>query len=105
MKLGGLGAAAAAAIGSTGCDPVASGSEGESGDDWCVDQALDLEEATITGLSESMAAGERTSVESGSRGTAQRRLRDDVGGRESAGEVLLQNGVDELARTAERSRR
>lgn len=66
VKLGGMGAAAAASMGASACTPPRSGRDrtGSSGGDaWWVDQSFELEETTFVELSEALATGERSSVE------------------------------------------
>jgi amidase len=63
VKLGGLGAAAVT-VGATGCAPGGgSPSTDRDADAWWVDQPFELEEATLAGLADDMAAGRRTAVE------------------------------------------
>lgn len=59
VKLGGLGAAAAA-MGTSACAPESRGAA--TGDAWWVDQSFELEEATFAELTEMMASGERSSA-------------------------------------------
>lgn len=66
VKLGGMGAAAAASMGASACTPPRSGRDrtGSSGGDaWWVDQSFELEETTFVELSEALATGDRSSVE------------------------------------------
>jgi amidase len=66
VKLGGMGAAAAASMGASACTPPRSGLDrtgGSGGDAWWVDQSFELEETTFVELSEALATGERSSVE------------------------------------------
>lgn len=61
VKIGGLGAAAAA-VGATGCDPTAGAGPAGSAIAWWVDETFELEDATISELAAAMANGSRTSV-------------------------------------------
>lgn len=66
VKLGGMGAAAAASMGASACTPPRSERDrsGTSGGDaWWVDQSFELEETTFVELSEALATGDRSSVE------------------------------------------
>jgi amidase len=65
VKLGGLGAAAAASLGASACTGEAGmqGSEPAAAAQWWIDQAFELEEVTIAELGEQMASGTRSSVE------------------------------------------
>lgn len=66
VKLGGMGAAAAASMGASACTPPRSGRDrtvSSGGDAWWVDQSFELEETTFVELSEALATGERSSVE------------------------------------------
>jgi amidase len=62
VKLGGVAAAAGAALGAGACTPTETGSA-RDGEAWWVDQPFELEEATIAELSLAMETGARTSVE------------------------------------------
>jgi len=66
VKLGGMGAAAAASMGASACTPPRSGRDrtvSSGGDAWWVDQSFELEETTFVELSEALATGDRSSVE------------------------------------------
>ena len=65
VKFGGMSAAAAAALGPSACSLSDSGAgpDRDQGGAWWVGESFELEEATFTELSESMALGNRTSVE------------------------------------------
>ena len=63
MKLGGLGAVATAVVGSTACEPRNSRETGNSERSWWVNETFELEEATLSDLTDDMASGRRTSVE------------------------------------------
>jgi len=62
IKVSGLGAAAAATVGASGCVPDAAPAPGST-DPWWTTQAFELEEATIAGLTDDMATGRRSSVD------------------------------------------
>ena len=61
VKLGGVAAAAGAALGAGACAPADAGSASDR-EAWWVDQPFELEEATIAELSRAMETGARTSV-------------------------------------------
>jgi amidase len=61
VKLGGVAAAAGAALGAGACSPADAGSASDR-EAWWVDQPFELEEATIAELSRAMETGARTSV-------------------------------------------
>lgn len=63
VKLGGLGAAAAATGGLTGCASEAAQTSGSSEEAWWTTESFELEEATFASLLEDMESGRRTSVE------------------------------------------
>ena len=63
MKLGGVAAAAAAALGTSACAPEDPSQSENPAEAWWVNESFELEEVTFVELSSSMASGERTSVE------------------------------------------
>ncbi len=64
LKVGGLGAAAAASLGPAACAPPDGGGGAPGAEEpWWTTASFELEEATIAGLQDDMATGRRTAVE------------------------------------------
>jgi amidase len=63
IKVGSLGAAAAATVGTAACAPSDAAQDGANAEPWWTTQAFELEEATIAELSADMAEGRRSSAE------------------------------------------